>query len=79
MKGKWSCVPGRTLPRGAGRLQATATLNGVSAMSEQIHIMVAGSAEVPPDTVSDGEGRRLQDLSAGSPSARVPPYEGVFS
>ncbi len=26
-------------------------------MSEQIHIMVAGSAEVSPDTVSDGEGR----------------------
>ncbi|MFE0251398.1 carboxypeptidase regulatory-like domain-containing protein [Streptomyces sp. NPDC059010] len=39
----WSCVPGRTLPPGAGRLQATATLNGVSAMSEQIHITVARS------------------------------------
>lgn len=74
MKGKWSCVPGRTLQRGAGRLQATATLNGVSAMSEQIHIMVAGSAEVPPDTVSDGEDRRFQDLSpATAPASRAPP------
>lgn len=73
VKGRWSGVPGRTLPRDAGSLQATATLNCVSAMSEQIHIMVAGAAEVPPDTLSDGDGRRLQGLPAGSPSARVPP------
>ncbi|MDF3142504.1 MULTISPECIES: carboxypeptidase regulatory-like domain-containing protein [unclassified Streptomyces] len=40
--GTWSCVPARALPSGAGRLQATATLNGVSAMSEQIDITVTG-------------------------------------
>lgn len=40
--GTWSCTPSHTLPPGPGRLQATATLNGVSATSEQIHITVAG-------------------------------------
>ncbi|MDC0770498.1 carboxypeptidase regulatory-like domain-containing protein [Streptomyces sp. HD] len=40
--GTWSCTPVHTLPPGPGRLQATATLNGVSATSEQIHITVAG-------------------------------------
>jgi hypothetical protein len=38
--GLWSCAPGVALPAGPGRLQATATLNGVSAASEQITIMV---------------------------------------
>ncbi|MFG1666152.1 carboxypeptidase regulatory-like domain-containing protein [Streptomyces sp. Y7] len=58
--GLWSCVPGIALPAGAGRLQATATLNGASAMSEQIDIMVSGSAqEQQHDTVSDGGGGRL--------------------
>ncbi|GCB47541.1 hypothetical protein SNL152K_4846 [Streptomyces sp. NL15-2K] len=42
--GTWSCVPGPALAAGAGRLQATASLNGVSAMSEQIQIVVAGGA-----------------------------------
>ncbi|WP_282701086.1 carboxypeptidase regulatory-like domain-containing protein [Streptomyces sp. CC219B] len=39
--GAWSCVPGRPLAPGPGLLQATATLNGVSAMSEQIAVTVA--------------------------------------
>lgn len=39
--GTWSCVPGAALPAGANRLQAVAALNGVSAMSEQIDIVVA--------------------------------------
>ncbi|MER5214057.1 Ig-like domain-containing protein [Streptomyces sp. NPDC002838] len=38
--GTWSCVPGPALAAGAGRLQATASLNGVSATSEQIQITV---------------------------------------
>lgn len=38
--GTWSCAPGEDLPSGAGRLQATATFNGVSASSEQIRITV---------------------------------------
>lgn len=38
--GAWSCAPGRDLPAGANRLQATATMNGVSASSEQIQISV---------------------------------------
>ncbi|WP_217242935.1 Ig-like domain-containing protein [Streptomyces sp. AC555_RSS877] len=38
--GTWSCVPGTALPAGSGRLQATATLNGVGATSEQITITV---------------------------------------
>ncbi|QOV36972.1 carboxypeptidase regulatory-like domain-containing protein [Streptomyces ferrugineus] len=42
--GTWSCAPARALPPGVGRLQATATLNGVSATSEQIDIMVTGPA-----------------------------------
>ncbi|GAA4001779.1 carboxypeptidase regulatory-like domain-containing protein [Streptomyces sp. NBC_01352] len=42
--GSWSCVPGPALPSGPGRLQATATLNGVSGTSEQIAITVAGAA-----------------------------------
>lgn len=39
--GRWSCVPGPALPPGGNRLQAVATLNGVSAVSEQIQITVA--------------------------------------
>ncbi|MGW1956045.1 carboxypeptidase regulatory-like domain-containing protein [Streptomyces sp. NPDC001920] len=54
--GTWSCVPGLALTPGPGRLQATATLNGVSATSEQINITVAGR----PHTVSDGEGDPLR-------------------
>lgn len=38
--GMWWCVPADALPPGTGRLQATATLNGVSATSEQIDIVV---------------------------------------
>ncbi|MEU6177662.1 carboxypeptidase regulatory-like domain-containing protein [Streptomyces coeruleorubidus] len=38
--GTWACTPG-PFPAGANRLQAVATLNGVSAMSEQIDISVA--------------------------------------
>jgi len=40
-KGAWSCVPSVALPAGLGRLQATASFNGVSAVSEQIAITVA--------------------------------------
>ncbi|MFD5156462.1 carboxypeptidase regulatory-like domain-containing protein [Streptomyces hawaiiensis] len=39
--GTWACTLGRGLPAGANRLQAVATLNGVSATSEQIDISVA--------------------------------------
>ncbi|GAA4305521.1 hypothetical protein GCM10023086_23330 [Streptomyces venetus] len=39
--GTWTCTPGPALPPGANRLQATASLNGVSATSEQIDISVA--------------------------------------
>ncbi|MEV7783969.1 carboxypeptidase regulatory-like domain-containing protein [Streptomyces sp. NPDC088106] len=39
--GLWVCIPARALPEGPNRLQATATLNGVSAASEQIQITVA--------------------------------------
>ncbi len=45
--GSWSCAPGRDLPAGANRLQATATLNGVSASSEQIHITVGSPTPAP--------------------------------
>jgi hypothetical protein len=38
--GTWTCTPDPALPAGANRLQAVATLNGVSAMSEQIDIAV---------------------------------------
>ncbi|MFF9274503.1 Ig-like domain-containing protein [Streptomyces griseosporeus] len=38
--GTWSCLPGADLPAGPVRLQATATLNGVAATSEQVHITV---------------------------------------
>jgi hypothetical protein len=41
--GMWWCVPSQALPPGTGRLQATATLNGVSATSEQIDVVVAGA------------------------------------
>ncbi|MYS91341.1 MULTISPECIES: Ig-like domain-containing protein [Streptomyces] len=39
--GTWTCTPRPALPAGANRLQAVATLNGVSAVSEQIDISVA--------------------------------------
>ncbi|WP_037675059.1 Ig-like domain-containing protein [Streptomyces griseus] len=39
--GAWSCAPAPGLPAGDNRLQATATLNGVSAASEQVAITVA--------------------------------------
>ncbi|MEV2210828.1 carboxypeptidase regulatory-like domain-containing protein [Streptomyces sp. NPDC050997] len=39
-KGAWSCVPSVALPTGSGRLQVTASFNGVSAVSEQIAITV---------------------------------------
>ncbi|MGN9755783.1 carboxypeptidase regulatory-like domain-containing protein [Streptomyces sp. SD31] len=57
--GTWFCVPSHPLPPGPGRLQATATFNGVSAASEQIDIIVTGSADTQPDTVSDAEGGPL--------------------
>ncbi|MGX1560548.1 carboxypeptidase regulatory-like domain-containing protein [Streptomyces sp. NPDC055506] len=41
--GTWACTPAPALPAGANRLQAGATLNGVSAMSEQIDIAVTES------------------------------------
>ncbi|MFH0517297.1 carboxypeptidase regulatory-like domain-containing protein [Streptomyces sp. M41] len=66
--GSWSCVPGLALTPGPGRLQATASLNGVSATSEQINIIVAGSGTAQPDTVSDSEGDPLRPRP-GSPGA----------
>ncbi|MER7477741.1 carboxypeptidase regulatory-like domain-containing protein [Streptomyces sp. NPDC126510] len=39
--GTWACTPGPGLPAGANRLQAVAALNGVSAISEQMDIVVA--------------------------------------
>ncbi|MFI1959999.1 carboxypeptidase regulatory-like domain-containing protein [Streptomyces althioticus] len=42
--GVWSCAPGRDLPAGTNRLQATATMNGASASSEQIQITVGSPA-----------------------------------
>ncbi|MEV6997388.1 carboxypeptidase regulatory-like domain-containing protein [Streptomyces sp. NPDC093982] len=62
--GAWSCVPGVALPPGAGRVQATATFNGVSAASEQIHILVTEVAGAQPDTVTDSEGGRLAPQAA---------------
>ena len=44
--GRWSCAPGHAFPDGPNRLQATATLNGVSASSEQIQITVGDAAPV---------------------------------
>jgi hypothetical protein len=44
--GAWACVPGSAFPAGANRLQAVAALNGVSAMSEQVDIVVAPAGEV---------------------------------
>lgn len=41
--GTWSCLPALALPGGPGHLQATASLNGVSAVSEQRYVAV-GSA-----------------------------------
>ncbi|MEV8594280.1 carboxypeptidase regulatory-like domain-containing protein [Streptomyces sp. NPDC052012] len=46
--GRWSCVPGPALPPGGNRLQAVATLNGVSATSEQIQITVTGAPTPAP-------------------------------
>ncbi|SDO06989.1 hypothetical protein SAMN04487981_108129 [Streptomyces sp. cf386] len=43
--GIWHCKPALALPPGPGRLQATATMNGVSATSEQINITVPGAPE----------------------------------
>ncbi|GAA4064921.1 carboxypeptidase regulatory-like domain-containing protein [Streptomyces shaanxiensis] len=44
--GIWHCVPALALTPGPGRLQATATMNGVSSTSEQIDITVSGAPEV---------------------------------
>jgi hypothetical protein len=41
----WVCTPGAAFPAGANRLQAVAALNGVSAMSEQVDIVVAPAGE----------------------------------
>ncbi|MFC8143564.1 carboxypeptidase regulatory-like domain-containing protein [Streptomyces paradoxus] len=43
--GTWACTPGPGLPAGVNRLQAVATLNGVSAVSEQVDISVAPDGE----------------------------------
>ncbi|AZQ36167.1 carboxypeptidase regulatory-like domain-containing protein [Streptomyces cyaneochromogenes] len=43
--GIWHCVPALALTPGPGRLQATATMNGVSSTSEQIDITVSGAPE----------------------------------
>ncbi|MFG2553865.1 carboxypeptidase regulatory-like domain-containing protein [Streptomyces sp. NPDC048581] len=43
--GIWHCLPALALKPGPGRLQATATMNGVSATSEQIDITVSGAPE----------------------------------
>ncbi|CAL9475207.1 carboxypeptidase regulatory-like domain-containing protein [Streptomyces sp. enrichment culture] len=56
--GHWNCAPGRDLPAGANRLQATATLNGVSASSEQIQIAV---------------GSPTPEMAPAAPAAPVPP------
>ncbi|MFF1297556.1 MULTISPECIES: carboxypeptidase regulatory-like domain-containing protein [unclassified Streptomyces] len=42
--GQWSCRPALPLSAGPGRLQATASLNGVSALSEQRNVTVAPAA-----------------------------------
>jgi hypothetical protein len=57
--GAWSCTPSTDLPSGPGRLQATATFNGVSAHSEQIDIIVGNSPAPQPPTVSDSGGGGL--------------------
>ncbi|MFF7447484.1 MULTISPECIES: carboxypeptidase regulatory-like domain-containing protein [unclassified Streptomyces] len=41
--GAWSCQPALALPGGPGRLQATASLNGVSAVSEQRFVAVGAA------------------------------------
>ncbi|MFF0004810.1 carboxypeptidase regulatory-like domain-containing protein [Streptomyces tibetensis] len=43
--GTWACTPGAAFPAGANRLQAVAALNGVSAISEQVDIVVAPAGE----------------------------------
>ncbi|CAL9496816.1 Ig-like domain-containing protein [Streptomyces sp. Tu 3180] len=48
--GHWDCTPGPALPAGPDRLQATAVLNGVSAVSEQIQITVGGTDPAPRRT-----------------------------
>jgi hypothetical protein len=40
--GDWSCVPALPLATGSGLLQATATLNGVGAVSDRIAVTVSG-------------------------------------
>ncbi|GGX13162.1 hypothetical protein GCM10010297_38340 [Streptomyces malachitofuscus] len=42
--GRWTCTPARALPDGPNRLQAAATLNGVSAVGEQVQITVGETA-----------------------------------
>lgn len=42
--GGWTCLPALPLPAGPGRLQATASLNGVSAVSEQKFVTVGPAA-----------------------------------
>jgi hypothetical protein len=54
--GSWSCTPATDLPHGPGRLQATATFNGVSAHSEQIDI-----------TVRDAKGRADRPARSSCP------------
>lgn len=41
LDGTWACTPGSAFPAGANRLQAVAALHGVSAISEQVDIVVA--------------------------------------
>ncbi|MBC2905315.1 carboxypeptidase regulatory-like domain-containing protein [Streptomyces cupreus] len=42
-EGRWSCVPALPLTPGPGLLQATATLNGVAAVSDQIAVTIEGA------------------------------------
>lgn len=53
--GMWWCVPSRPLPAGTGRLQATATYNGVSATSEQVDIVVRPTVSARWKTARHGE------------------------
>ncbi|MEJ8670289.1 hypothetical protein WKI71_23300 [Streptomyces sp. MS1.AVA.1] len=69
--GAWSCVPSVALQPGAGRVQATATFNGVSAASEQIHVLVTEVAGAQPDTVTDSEGGRLTPKAAHDHAGRA--------
>lgn len=54
-EGRWSCAPALPLPPGPGLLQATATLNGVSATTDQIAVTI----EDHPASTTDSTGTQL--------------------